>query len=153
MNRNCINNARLVWLIALSPKFVIFLPSFCRAGHPTLEGSSALFLNGLCCWPGCDAVFEEFPRFLKWVMSTSIFHWSLLCSWSAVLYSHDFDYISRHLHSDHGHGDRSIAQWRVQQDMVQYMETQVCSCSSTHSIIDSFTEKLQIVNTDNRERL
>ena len=65
MNRNCINNARLVWLIAFSPKFVIFLPSFCRAGHPTLEGSSALFLNGLCCWPGCDAVFEEFPSFLK----------------------------------------------------------------------------------------
>uniref|UniRef100_A0A673ZZ70 Forkhead box protein P1-B-like n=1 Tax=Salmo trutta TaxID=8032 RepID=A0A673ZZ70_SALTR len=43
----------------------------------------------------CRAVFEEFPRFLK------------------------------HLNSDHGHGDRSIAQWRVQQDMVQYMETQL----------------------------
>ncbi|CAB1336334.1 unnamed protein product, partial [Coregonus sp. 'balchen'] len=31
----------------------------------------------------------------------------------------------QHLHSDHGHGDRSIAQCRVQQDMVQYMETQL----------------------------
>uniref|UniRef100_A0A4W5N2J0 Forkhead box P3b n=1 Tax=Hucho hucho TaxID=62062 RepID=A0A4W5N2J0_9TELE len=45
-----------------------------------------------------------------------------------VMTSHDCDVfygISRHLHSDHGHGDRSIAQWRVQQDMVQYMETQL----------------------------
>lgn len=52
-------------LIAFSPELIILLPSFCRPGHPTLRSSSALFLNGLCCWPGCDAVFEEFPRFLK----------------------------------------------------------------------------------------
>ncbi|XP_055748659.1 forkhead box protein P1-like [Salvelinus fontinalis] len=78
-----------------SPKQSSIITRQHEAGHPALEGSSALFLNGLCCWPGCDAVFEEFPRFLK------------------------------HLHSDHGHGDRSIAQWRVQQDMVQFMETQL----------------------------
>ncbi|XP_029520067.1 forkhead box protein P1-like isoform X3 [Oncorhynchus nerka] len=78
-----------------SPKQSSIITRQHEAGHPTLEGSSALFLNGLCCWPGCDAVFEEFPSFLK------------------------------HLHSDHGHGDRSIAQWKVQQDMVQYMETQL----------------------------
>uniref|UniRef100_A0A674ACN0 Forkhead box protein P3-like n=1 Tax=Salmo trutta TaxID=8032 RepID=A0A674ACN0_SALTR len=78
-----------------SPKQSSIITRHHEPGHPTLRSSSALFLNGLCCWPGCDAVFEEFPRFLK------------------------------HLHSDHGHGDRSIAQWRVQQDMVQYMETQL----------------------------
>uniref|UniRef100_A0A8C8IU76 Fork-head domain-containing protein n=1 Tax=Oncorhynchus tshawytscha TaxID=74940 RepID=A0A8C8IU76_ONCTS len=78
-----------------NPKQSSIITRHHEPGHPTLRSSSALFLNGLCCWPGCDAVFEEFPRFLK------------------------------HLHSDHGHGDRSIAQWRVQQDMVQYMETQL----------------------------
>uniref|UniRef100_A0A4W5N2J5 Forkhead box P3b n=1 Tax=Hucho hucho TaxID=62062 RepID=A0A4W5N2J5_9TELE len=82
-------------LMTASPKQSSIITSQHEPGHPTLGGSSALFLKGLCCWPGCDAVFEEFPSFLK------------------------------HLHSDHGHGDRSIAQWRVQQDMVQYMETQL----------------------------
>ncbi|XP_070767018.1 forkhead box protein P1 [Enoplosus armatus] len=59
------------------------------------EGSSALFVSGLCRWPGCEAVSEDFPSFLK------------------------------HLHSEHSHGDRSIAQWRVQQDIVQCMESQL----------------------------
>uniref|UniRef100_A0A3P8T3F2 Fork-head domain-containing protein n=1 Tax=Amphiprion percula TaxID=161767 RepID=A0A3P8T3F2_AMPPE len=59
------------------------------------EGTSALFVSGLCRWPGCDAVSEDFSSFLK------------------------------HLHSEHRHGDRSIAQWRVQQDIVQYMESQL----------------------------
>ncbi|KAF7652454.1 hypothetical protein LDENG_00096590 [Lucifuga dentata] len=61
----------------------------------TLEGSSALFESGLCRWPGCGAASEDFPAFLK------------------------------HLHSEHGRGDRSLAQWKVQQDMVQYMERQL----------------------------
>ncbi|KAM4563922.1 forkhead box protein P4-like isoform 2-T2 [Odontesthes bonariensis] len=30
-----------------------------------------------------------------------------------------------HLHSEHRHSDRSITQWRVQQDIVQYMERQL----------------------------
>ncbi|XP_059188360.1 forkhead box protein P3 [Centropristis striata] len=59
------------------------------------EGSSPLFVNGLCRWPGCDVVFEDFPSF------------------------------SKHLHSEHSHGDRSIAQWKVQQDIVQCMESQL----------------------------
>ncbi|GAA6226787.1 forkhead box protein P1-like [Lates japonicus] len=59
------------------------------------EGTSALFVSGLCRWPGCDAVSKDFPSFLK------------------------------HLHSEHSHGDRSIAQWRVQQDIVQCMESQL----------------------------
>nr|ADL27444.1 Foxp3 [Larimichthys crocea] len=59
------------------------------------EGTSALFVSGLCRWPGCDAVSEDFPSFLK------------------------------HLHSEHSHGDRSIAQWKIQQDIVQCMESQL----------------------------
>ncbi|XP_035513033.1 forkhead box protein P1 [Morone saxatilis] len=59
------------------------------------EGTSALFVSGLCRWPGCDAMFEDFASFL------------------------------RHLHSEHSHGDRSIAQWKVQQDIVQCMESQL----------------------------
>ncbi|KAG8002387.1 Trafficking protein particle complex subunit 6B, partial [Nibea albiflora] len=59
------------------------------------EGTNALFVSGLCRWPGCDAVSEDFPSFLK------------------------------HLHSEHSHGDRSIAQWKVQQDIVQCMESQL----------------------------
>ncbi|XP_049922239.1 forkhead box protein P1 [Epinephelus moara] len=59
------------------------------------EGTSALFVSGLCRWPGCDVVSEDFPSFLK------------------------------HLHSEHSYGDRSIAQWKVQQDNVQCMESQL----------------------------
>uniref|UniRef100_A0A3B3TNK5 Forkhead box protein P3-like n=1 Tax=Poecilia latipinna TaxID=48699 RepID=A0A3B3TNK5_9TELE len=61
------------------------------------EGMSALFVSGLCRWPGCGVVSENFSTFLK------------------------------HLHSEHRHNDKSIAQWRVQQDIVQYMERQVNS--------------------------
>ncbi|XP_013877718.1 forkhead box protein P1-B [Austrofundulus limnaeus] len=59
------------------------------------EGTNALFVSGLCRWPGCGAVLEDFSSFLK------------------------------HLHSEHRHGDRSISQWRDQQDLVQYMERQL----------------------------
>ncbi|KAJ8257230.1 hypothetical protein GJAV_G00183310 [Gymnothorax javanicus] len=55
----------------------------------------ALFVNGLCRWPGCDEMFEEYPHFLK------------------------------HLHSEHSPGERSLAQCRVQQDMVLHMENQL----------------------------
>ncbi|XP_035236807.1 forkhead box protein P3 isoform X2 [Anguilla anguilla] len=55
----------------------------------------ALFVNGVCRWPGCEEVFEEYPHFL------------------------------RHLHSEHSPGERSLAQCRVQQDMVRHMENQL----------------------------
>lgn len=29
------------------------------------ERTSALFVSGLCRWPGCDALSEDFPSFLK----------------------------------------------------------------------------------------
>ncbi|XP_029911836.1 forkhead box protein P1 isoform X2 [Myripristis murdjan] len=64
--------------------------------HNGSQGSaSVLFARGLCRWPGCNAASEDFSSFLK------------------------------HLHSEHSHGERSIAQWRVQQDMVQYLESQL----------------------------
>uniref|UniRef100_A0A8D0AQP4 Forkhead box P3b n=1 Tax=Sander lucioperca TaxID=283035 RepID=A0A8D0AQP4_SANLU len=62
--------------------------------HTTVE-TSALFVRGLCRWPGCDVLSEDFPSFLK------------------------------HLHSEHSRCDRSIAQWKVQQDIVQCMESQL----------------------------
>nr|XP_020464686.1 forkhead box protein P1-like [Monopterus albus] len=60
-----------------------------------LEGISALFVSGLCRWPGCDVISQDFPSFLK------------------------------HLQSDHSHGDRSFAQWKVQLDIVQCLENQL----------------------------
>uniref|UniRef100_A0A3B5K4C4 Forkhead box P3b n=1 Tax=Takifugu rubripes TaxID=31033 RepID=A0A3B5K4C4_TAKRU len=59
------------------------------------EGSSTLFVSGLCRWPGCDSMSEDFPSFLK------------------------------HLHSEHSRCDRSVAQWKVQQDIVQCLEAQL----------------------------
>ncbi|XP_076023266.1 forkhead box protein P1-B-like isoform X2 [Genypterus blacodes] len=59
------------------------------------DSTSALFVRGLCCWPGCEAPSEDFQSFLK------------------------------HLYSEHSHGERSLAQWRVQQEMVQSMESQL----------------------------
>ncbi|XP_053280640.1 forkhead box protein P1 isoform X2 [Pleuronectes platessa] len=59
------------------------------------EGASALFVSGLCRWPGCEAFSTDLTSFLK------------------------------HLHSEHSHGDRSIAQCRVQEDIVQCMESQL----------------------------
>lgn len=35
------------------------------------------------------------------------------------------DLSSRHLNSEHSHDDRSIAQWKIQQDIVQCLESQV----------------------------
>ncbi|XP_056895653.1 forkhead box protein P1 isoform X1 [Takifugu flavidus] len=64
-----------------------------REGAP--EGSSTLFVSGLCRWPGCDSMSEDFPSFLK------------------------------HLHSEHSRCDRSVAQWKVQQDIVQCLEAQL----------------------------
>ncbi|XP_072223590.1 forkhead box protein P1 isoform X2 [Leuresthes tenuis] len=69
--------------------------SFETSLHEGSDGTSVLFVSGFCRWPGCGAVSEDFPSFLK------------------------------HLHSEHRHSDRSIAQWRVQQDIVQYMERQL----------------------------
>ncbi|XP_030641018.1 forkhead box protein P3 [Chanos chanos] len=59
------------------------------------KGSSSLFINGRCTWPGCDSCFEEYPYFLK------------------------------HLNNDHAFGDKAIAQWKIQQELVQHLENQL----------------------------
>ncbi|XP_057212840.1 forkhead box protein P3 [Triplophysa rosa] len=60
-----------------------------------MESSSSLFVNGQCRWPGCDEVFAGYSLFL------------------------------RHLNRDHKTGERTMAQWRVQQDLVRHMENQL----------------------------
>ncbi|CAF93023.1 unnamed protein product [Tetraodon nigroviridis] len=81
------------------------------------EGSSTLFVSGLCRWPGCGAVSEDFPSFLK------------------------------HLQSEHGRCDRSLAQWRVQQDIVQCLETQKAASDWSHSL-PLFLPQTAVTNGD-----
>ncbi|XDV49090.1 hypothetical protein PO909_018405 [Leuciscus waleckii] len=60
-----------------------------------IQRSSSLYINGQCRWPGCDKVFEGYSHFL------------------------------RHLNRDHSTDEKTIAQWRVQQDLVRHMENQL----------------------------
>ncbi|RXN23188.1 forkhead box P3-like isoform X1 [Labeo rohita] len=60
-----------------------------------IQRSNSLFVNGQCRWPGCDKVFEGYTHFL------------------------------RHLNRDHSTDEKTIAQWRVQQDLVRHMENQL----------------------------
>ncbi|XP_028263113.1 forkhead box protein P1-B isoform X3 [Parambassis ranga] len=57
-------------------------------GHP-------LYGHGVCKWPGCEAVFDDFQSFLK------------------------------HLNNEHALDDRSTAQCRVQMQVVQQLELQL----------------------------
>ncbi|XP_023197615.1 forkhead box protein P3-like isoform X1 [Xiphophorus maculatus] len=88
------------------------------------EGMSALFVSGLCRWPGCGVILENFSTFLK------------------------------HLHSEHRHNDKSIAQWRVQQDIVQYMERQLVLekqkllAMQLHLSENSYSTLAQVINED-----
>ncbi|XP_032420879.1 forkhead box protein P3-like isoform X3 [Xiphophorus hellerii] len=88
------------------------------------EGMSALFVSGLCRWPGCGVILENFSTFLK------------------------------HLHSEHRHNDKSIAQWRVQQDIVQYMERQLVLekqkllAMQLHLSENSYSNLAQVINED-----
>ncbi|XP_008318662.1 forkhead box protein P1-B isoform X3 [Cynoglossus semilaevis] len=54
-----------------------------------------LYGHGVCKWPGCEAVFEDFQSFLK------------------------------HLNNEHALDDRSTAQCRVQMQVVQQLELQL----------------------------
>uniref|UniRef100_A0AAR2L1Z4 Fork-head domain-containing protein n=1 Tax=Pygocentrus nattereri TaxID=42514 RepID=A0AAR2L1Z4_PYGNA len=74
--------------------------------HPTTNGqystlddhshhSHPLYGHGVCKWPGCEAVFEDFQSFLK------------------------------HLNNEHALDDRSTAQCRVQMQVVQQLELQL----------------------------
>ncbi|XP_043102450.1 forkhead box protein P3 isoform X2 [Puntigrus tetrazona] len=72
-------------------------PSFHSQSHveSEIQRSSSLFINGQCRWPGCDKVFEGYTYFL------------------------------RHLNQEHSTDEKTIAQWRVQQDLVRHMENQL----------------------------
>ncbi|XP_037534598.1 forkhead box protein P1-B [Nematolebias whitei] len=57
--------------------------------------SHPLYGHGVCKWPGCEAVFDDFQSFLK------------------------------HLNNEHALDDRSTAQCRVQMQVVQQLELQL----------------------------
>ncbi|XP_033863014.2 forkhead box protein P3-like [Acipenser ruthenus] len=59
------------------------------------EAPNTLFVSGLCKWPGCEEVFEEYGQFIK------------------------------HLHRDHSPDEKSLAQWRVQKEVVLQLENQL----------------------------
>ncbi|XP_036187465.1 forkhead box protein P1 isoform X11 [Myotis myotis] len=63
--------------------------------HEEHAHSHPLYGHGVCKWPGCEAVCEDFPSFLK------------------------------HLNSEHALDDRSTAQCRVQMQVVQQLELQL----------------------------
>ncbi|XP_055724246.1 forkhead box protein P1-B isoform X4 [Salvelinus fontinalis] len=63
--------------------------------HHHSHHSHPLYGHGVCKWPGCEAVFEDFQSFLK------------------------------HLNNEHALDDRSTAQCRVQMQVVQQLELQL----------------------------
>ncbi|XP_077132328.1 forkhead box protein P1 isoform X13 [Ranitomeya variabilis] len=65
------------------------------AAHDDYMQNHPLYGHGVCKWPGCEAVCEDFPSFLK------------------------------HLNSEHALDDRSTAQCRVQMQVVQQLELQL----------------------------
>ncbi|XP_051808011.1 forkhead box protein P2-like [Acanthochromis polyacanthus] len=71
-----------------------------RRAECTVKGDRAashvLFGHGVCNWPGCESVCETFSQFIK------------------------------HIGSEHTLDDRSTAQCRVQMQVVQQLELQLC---------------------------
>ncbi|XP_066452793.1 forkhead box protein P1 isoform X2 [Eleutherodactylus coqui] len=65
------------------------------AAHEDYMQNHPLYGHGVCKWPGCEAVCEDFPSFLK------------------------------HLNNEHALDDRSTAQCRVQMQVVQQLELQL----------------------------
>ncbi|XP_048862865.1 forkhead box protein P2-like isoform X8 [Brienomyrus brachyistius] len=63
--------------------------------HEDSGTSHALYGHGVCKWPGCESICEDFSQFLK------------------------------HLNSEHALDDRSTAQCRVQMQVVQQLEIQL----------------------------
>ncbi|CAI9540406.1 unnamed protein product [Staurois parvus] len=66
-----------------------------ESSHEDYMQNHPLYGHGVCKWPGCEAVCEDFPSFLK------------------------------HLNSEHALDDRSTAQCRVQMQVVQQLELQL----------------------------
>lgn len=65
------------------------------SAHEESGASHSLYGHGVCKWPGCESVCEDFGQFLK------------------------------HLNSEHALDDRSTAQCRVQMQVVQQLEIQL----------------------------
>ncbi|XP_061618387.1 forkhead box protein P2 isoform X1 [Phyllopteryx taeniolatus] len=63
--------------------------------HEENGGSHPLYGHGVCKWPGCESICEDFGQFLK------------------------------HLNNEHALDDRSTAQCRVQMQVVQQLEIQL----------------------------
>uniref|UniRef100_A0AAY4EUF3 Fork-head domain-containing protein n=1 Tax=Denticeps clupeoides TaxID=299321 RepID=A0AAY4EUF3_9TELE len=63
--------------------------------HEETGASHSLYGHGVCKWPGCESICEDFGQFLK------------------------------HLNSEHALDDRSTAQCRVQMQVVQQLEIQL----------------------------
>lgn len=66
-----------------------------ESSHEDYMQNHPLYGHGVCKWPGCECVCEDFPSFLK------------------------------HLNSEHALDDRSTAQCRVQMQVVQQLELQL----------------------------
>uniref|UniRef100_A0A8D2L981 Forkhead box P2 n=1 Tax=Varanus komodoensis TaxID=61221 RepID=A0A8D2L981_VARKO len=65
------------------------------SSHEETGASHTLYGHGVCKWPGCESICEDFGQFLK------------------------------HLNNEHALDDRSTAQCRVQMQVVQQLEIQV----------------------------
>ncbi|XP_055078517.1 forkhead box protein P1-like [Periophthalmus magnuspinnatus] len=61
-----------------------------------VDSAHTLFSHGVCLWPGCDAVCDDFSQFIK------------------------------HMDSDHSLDDKTTAQCRVQRQVVQQLHVQLC---------------------------
>ncbi|KAJ8788197.1 hypothetical protein J1605_005496, partial [Eschrichtius robustus] len=75
--------------------YSLFILSITSLSHEEHPHSHPLYGHGVCKWPGCEAVCEDFQSFLK------------------------------HLNSEHALDDRSTAQCRVQMQVVQQLELQL----------------------------
>uniref|UniRef100_A0A8C9VYW2 Forkhead box P1b n=1 Tax=Scleropages formosus TaxID=113540 RepID=A0A8C9VYW2_SCLFO len=75
--------------------FLFCLRSFSSTVDDHPQHSHPLYGHGVCKWPGCEAVFDDFQSFLK------------------------------HLNNEHALDDRSTAQCRVQMQVVQQLELQL----------------------------
>uniref|UniRef100_A0A673NNW0 FOXP coiled-coil domain-containing protein n=1 Tax=Sinocyclocheilus rhinocerous TaxID=307959 RepID=A0A673NNW0_9TELE len=75
--------------------------------HEETGASHSLYGHGVCKWPGCESICDDFGQFLK------------------------------HLNNEHALDDRSTAQCRVQMQVVQQLEIQVHSPKNDTATISS----------------
>ncbi|XP_069822989.1 forkhead box protein P1 isoform X4 [Dendropsophus ebraccatus] len=73
----------------------VLTPKRESVAHEDYMQNHPLYGHGVCKWPGCEAICDDFPSFLK------------------------------HLNSEHALDDRSTAQCRVQMQVVQQLELQL----------------------------